>query len=89
MSMKSMMGSACPHRHDVLRACTTSKRIRMNIPNKTFLSLHEVGAVIGRSSRSANRLITYNLLKAHKLRGRWVVTPENLAHFLKNLPSNF
>jgi hypothetical protein len=61
----------------------------MSIPQKSLLNLHEVGAVIGRSSRTALRLVTYHLLKAHKLRGRWVVKPENLELFLKNLPSNF
>ena len=61
----------------------------MSIPQKSFLTLHDVGAVIGRSSRTALRLIHDNLLKGHKLRGRWVVKPENLEHFLKKLPSNF
>ncbi|WP_345737370.1 helix-turn-helix domain-containing protein [Prosthecobacter algae] len=61
----------------------------MQSPNKSFLNLHEVGAVIDRSSRTVLRLIHDHQLKAHQLRGRWVVTPENLDRFLKKLPSNF
>lgn len=61
----------------------------MTIPEKSFLTLHEVGAVIDRSSRTVLRLIHDQQLKAHQLRGRWVVKPENLERFLKKLPSNF
>ena len=57
--------------------------------NKPFLNLHEVGAAIGRSSRTVNRLINDKQIKAHQLRNRWVVTPENLERFLQKLPSNF
>jgi hypothetical protein len=63
--------------------------ISMQFPDKSFLNLHEVGAVIDRSSRTVLRLIHDRQLKAHQLRGRWVVTPENLERFLKKLPSNF
>ncbi|OYW76948.1 MAG: hypothetical protein B7Z37_06415 [Verrucomicrobia bacterium 12-59-8] len=61
----------------------------MSILQKSFLTLHEVGAVIDRSSRTVLRLIHDHQIKAHQLRGRWVVKPENLESFLKKLPSNF
>ncbi len=61
----------------------------MSIPDKAFLTLKEVGAVIDRSSRTVQRLIHDHELKAHKLRGRSVVKPEDLKHFLDNLDSNF
>jgi hypothetical protein len=61
----------------------------MNLPDKPLLNLRDVGAVIDRSSRTVLRLIHDHLLKAHQLRGRWVVKPENLESFLKKLPSNF
>ena len=61
----------------------------MSIPQKSFLNLHQVGAVIDRSSRTVLRLIHEHQIQAHQLRGRWVVKPENLERFLKKLPSNF
>ncbi|MDB6005329.1 MAG: hypothetical protein JWR15_2316 [Prosthecobacter sp.] len=61
----------------------------MNLPDKPLLNLRDVGAVIERSSRTVLRLIHDHQIKAHQLRGRWVVKPENLESFLKKLPSNF
>ena len=59
-----------------------------NPKEKQFLSLHEVGAAIGRSARTVLRLIHDKALKAHRLRGRWVITPEDFRNFINNLPGN-
>lgn len=56
---------------------------------KPFLSLHEVGAAIGRSNRTVLRLIHDNAIKAHRLRNRWIIKPESLERFLTKLPSNY
>lgn len=62
----------------------------MKIPeNKPFLNLNEVGAAIGRSHRTVLRLIHDHSIKAHRLRNRWVITPESLERFLSKLPSNY
>lgn len=55
---------------------------------KPFLTLREVGAILRRSVRTVNRIISDRELEAHKFRGRWVVKPECLEQFIQKLKTN-
>jgi excisionase family DNA binding protein len=71
------------------RGLNTLRKIMKPENERNFLSVHEVAAALGRSTRTVQRMIKSNVIKAYRLCGSWVISREDFQSFLNNLPSNY
>lgn len=63
--------------------------MQMNKPlEKLLYSLREVGRQIGRHERTVYRMVDGREIKAIRVRNRWMITHEDLMHYISSRQTN-